>query len=298
MGNSQITTKKSFAQLLDSENVKNRIKQVLNEKSTQFITSALSLVNSDTKLQECEPASIFNACLVSASLNLPINNNLGFAYIIPYGGKAQFQIGYKGFIQLALRTGQFKTINATDVRKGEIKYFNRLSGEIEFEWIEDEAEREKKEVIGYVSYFELSNGFSSTFYMTKEKVYKHAKKHSQMFKKDSGFWKDDFDSMALKTVTKLNLSKNSPLSIDMQKGIIADQSVVKNVNEDDTIEVDYIDNGKQEINPEDKLAQLQGLFEEKQLLLSDEDRLFIQNVIDTKDEVNYDKVLFNLKNLK
>lgn len=119
-----------------------------------------------------------------------------------------------------------------------------------------------------------------------------------MFKKDSGFWKDDFDSMALKTVTKLNLSKNSPLSIDMQKGIIADQSVVKNVNEDDTIEVDYIDNGKQEINPEDKLAQLQGLFEEKQLLLSDEDRLFIQNVIDTKDEVNYDKVLFNLKNLK
>lgn len=304
MNNSQITTKKSFAQLLDSENVKNRIKQVLNEKSTQFITSALSLVNSDTKLQECDPASIFNACLVSASLNLPINNNLGFAYIIPYndrnkGMMAQFQIGYKGFKQLALRTGLFKTMHATDVRKGEIKYFNRLSGEIEFEWIEDEAEREKREVIGYVSYFELLNGFRSTFYMSKENVDKHAKKYSQTYKKGFGLWKDDFDSMALKTVTKLNLSKNAPLSVEMQKAIIADQSVIKEVYDDgQTFDVDYVDNGKQEINPEDKLSQLQGLFEEKQLLLSDEDRLFIQNVIDTKDDVNYDKVLFNLKNLK
>src|SRR5690606_11549325 len=222
MGNSQTTTKKSFAQLLDSENVKNRIKKVLNEKSTQFITSALSLVNSDSKLQECEPTSIFNACLVSASLDLPINNNLGFAYIIPYNDKnkgmiAQFQIGYKGFKQLALRTGLFKTIHATDVRDGEVSFYNRLTGEIEFNWINDDKEREGKKIIGYVSYFELSNGFSSTFYMTKENVDKHAKKYSQTFKKGFGIWKDDFDSMALKTVTKLNLSKNAPLSIDMQK---------------------------------------------------------------------------------
>lgn len=303
MNNSQITTKKSFAQLLDSEGVKNRIQSVLKEKSTQFVTSALSLVNSDEKLQSCEPSSIFNACLVSSSLDLPINNNLGFAYIIPYNDRnrgmiAQFQIGYKGIKQLALRTGLFKTIHATEVREGEIKYFNRLSGEIEFEWIEDEAEREKREVIGYVSYFELLNGFKSTFYMTKANVDKHAKKYSQTFKKGFGVWKDDFDSMALKTVTKLNLSKNAPLSVEMQKAIIADQAIVKEVNEDDTIEVDYVDNGKQEINPEDKLSQLQGLFEEKQLLLSDEDRLFIQNVIDTKDDVNYDKVLFNLNKLK
>lgn len=295
MGNSQITTKKSFAQLLDSENVKNRIKQVLNEKSTQFITSALSLVNSDTKLQECEPTSIFNACLVSASLDLPINNNLGFAYIIPYGGKAQFQIGYKGFIQLALRTGQFKTINATDVRKGEIKYFNRLSGEIEFEWIEDEAEREKNEVIGYVSYFELLNGFSSTFYMTKERVDKHAKKYSQTYKKGFGLWKDDFDSMALKTVTKLNLSKNSPLSVEMQKAIIADQSVVKNVNEDDTIEVDYVDNGKQEISNENKVIEIEALLNEVGNSISEDDKIYIQNIIETKDTLNYDKAINYLK---
>lgn len=300
MNNSQITTKKSFAQLLDSENVKNRIKQVLNEKSTQFITSALSLVNSDTKLQECEPTSIFNACLVSASLNLPINNNLGFAYIIPYNDRnkgmiAQFQMGYKGFKQLALRTGQFKTIHATEVRKGEISFYDRLTGEIEFNWIEDENERNKTEIIGYVSFFELLNGFRSTFYMSKENVDKHAKKYSQTYKKGFGLWKDDFDSMALKTVTKLNLSKNAPLSVEMQKAIIADQAIVKEVNEDDTIEVDYVDNGKAEINPEDKLAQLQGLFEEKQLLLSDEDILYIENVIETKDESNYDKVINNLK---
>lgn len=293
-------SKKSFSQLLDSDGVKNRIQSVLKEKSTQFVTSALSLVNSDEKLQSCEPSSIFNACLVSASLDLPINNNLGFAYIIHYNDRnrgmiAQFQIGYKGIKQLALRTGLFRTIHATDVRDGEISKHDRLSGEIEFNWIEDETERESKQIIGYVSYFELLNGFKSTFYMTKANVDKHAKKYSQTFKKGFGVWKDDFDSMALKTVTKLNLSKNAPLSVEMQKAIIADQSVVKNINEDDTIEVDYIDNGKQEISNESKIIEIESLLNEVGSSISEDDKLYIQNIIETKDTLNYDKAINHLK---
>lgn len=296
----QIAQRKTFSQLLDSDSVKNRIKDVLQNKSTQFVTSALSLVNSDEKLQSCEPSTIFNACLVSASLDLPINNNLGFAYIIPYNDRnkgmiAQFQMGYKGFKQLSLRTGQFRTIHATDVREGEISFYDRLTGEIEFNWIEDETERESKQIVGYVSYFELLNGFKSTFYMTKANVDKHAKKYSQTFKKGFGVWKEDFDSMALKTVTKLNLSKNAPLSVEMQKAIIADQAIVKEVNEDDTIEVDYVDKGKSEINNESKIQEISFLLQELDSLISEEDKLYIQNIIETKDTLNYDKVINILK---
>ena len=296
----QITQRKTFSQLLDSDSVKNRIQSVLKEKSTQFVTSALSLVNSDEKLQSCEPSTIFNACLVSASLDLPINNNLGFAYIIPYNDRnkgmiAQFQMGYKGFKQLSLRTGQFKTIHATDVREGEISFYDRLTGEIEFNWIEDETERESKQVVGYVSYFEILNGFKSTFYMTKANVDKHAKKYSQTFKKGFGVWKEDFDSMALKTVTKLNLSKNAPLSVEMQKAIIVDQAIVKEVSDDDTIEVDYVDNGKQEISNESKIIEIEALLNEVSDPISEEDNLYIQNIIETKDTLNYDKVINILK---
>lgn len=181
------------------------------------------------------------------------------------------------------------------MREGEISKHDRLSGEIEFNWIQYETERESKQIIGYVSYFELLNGFNSTFYMTKANVDKHAKKYSQTFKKGFGVWKDDFDLMALKTVTKLNLSKNAPLSVEMQKAIIADQSVVKNVNEDDTIEVDYIDNGKQEISNENKVIEIEALLNEVGSSISEDDKLYIQNIIETKDTLNYDKAINHLK---
>jgi len=129
MSNTQVTTqKKGFSQLLESPAIKQRIEEVLGERKTQFITSALSLFNSNNQLQNCEPASIFNACLTATSLGLPINNNLGFAYIIPYGKEAQFQIGYKGFIQLAIRSGNYKYINATPVYKGQLIKNDPLSG--------------------------------------------------------------------------------------------------------------------------------------------------------------------------
>lgn len=223
------------------------------KKVSQFTTSVIAISSSDELLASAEPRSVFNACLTAASLNLPINKNLGYAHIIGYknnkkGGivEAQFQIGAKGFKQLAQRTGQYKFINDSDVREGELKTRDRLSGEMVFEWIEDDITRNKKKIIGYVSYFELSNGFSSTLYMSKEEIDAHAKQYSQAFKSGYGPWKDNYDAMARKTVTKLNLSKNGPVSTELETAISADQAVIK-----DEGKYDYIDGEVVQELPED-----------------------------------------------
>lgn len=243
--------------LFSRDEVKAKFQELLGKRASAFMTSVLQIVSSNHLLQKADPNSIYQCAALAATLDLPLNQNLGFAYIIPFNEKAkdnkparvvaQFQIGYKGFKQLALRSGQFLSMNATDVRDGEIKSRNRLSGEIEFQWIQDEAEREKAKIVGYVSYFKLLNGYEKTFYMTTEKVHAHAKRYSQTFKKGYGQWQDDYDSMALKTVTKLNLSKDAPLSVDMQKAIVTDQSVVTDA---ETQDVQYIDNEVDEANPE------------------------------------------------
>jgi recombination protein RecT len=181
-------------------------------------------------LNNCKPESVVSAALIAASMDLPINQNLGFAYLIPYKNKdgevCQFQMGYKGFIQLAQRSGFYKTINASEVKEGEIVGFNRLSGEIEFNWIENEAEREKAKAVGYVAYFRLLNGFEKSLYMTVDELNAHAKKYSKNFAKyNSGLWADDFDSMAKKTVLKLLISKFGPLNTQLQKAIAEDQTV-------------------------------------------------------------------------
>lgn len=236
--------------LFNRDDVKNKFQELLGKRSASFITSVLQIVASNDLLQKAEPSSIYQSAAVAATLDLPLNNALGFAYIVPYNisykdGEewksktvAQFQIGYKGFRQLALRSGQFITMHSTDVREGEIKKNDRLTGEIEFSWIEDEAAREKAKVVGYVSFFKLQNGFSQTMYMTREKLLAHGKKYSQTFKKDKGLWKDDEHSMMLKTISKLNLSKNAPLSVEMQKAVVVDQSVI---NDSETLDVTYTD---------------------------------------------------------
>lgn len=250
------TTENSVKTLFAREDVKQKFQEMLGKRATSFITSVLQIVASNALLTKAEPASIYHSAAVAATLDLPLNNNLGFAYIVPYNQKqpdntykqvAQFQMGYKGFKQLALRSGQFKTIHASDVREGEIKKRDRLSGEITFEWIQDESEREKKPVVGYVSFFKLSNGYEQTFYMTIGDLEKHGKKYSQTYKKGFGLWKDDFESMCMKTVTKLNLSKNAPLSVDMQKAVIVDQAIV---NDSETTDVSYVDNEEPVIDKE------------------------------------------------
>lgn len=246
---------KGLSAFLNSDAIKKKFSEVLGNKANGFIASGLSVLNSNTQLANADQNSVYTSLLLAASLDLPINPNLGFAYIVPYNGKAQFQLGYKGFKQLAQRSGQFKVLSESDVREGELIEHNRLTGEMKFEWIQDSAERLSKPIIGYVSYFELVNGFSSTFYMTKLEAEAHGKKYSKTFQKyGTGLWKDEFDSMALKTVCKLNLSKNAPLSIEMQRAVVADQAVIKNFDpsSEDTldIETEYVDNTPDSINPE------------------------------------------------
>jgi len=214
----------TITEFLSSPAVQENIKAVLGDKKEQFITSVASLVNSNEKLQAVDRKSLFSACLIAASLDLPINQNLGFAYIIPYKDMAQFQMGYKGFIQLAMRSGQFKTINVTDVMEGEIVSNNRLTGEIQFNWIQEG--REKAKPVGYVAYMELINGFNKSLYMTTKELNQHGLKYSQSMKKGYGLWKEEFDVMAKKTVLKLLLSKYAPMTTEMEKAQLADQAVI------------------------------------------------------------------------
>ncbi len=227
---------KLFNQTITNENTQKYLKDVLGEKKNSFVNNITALVSNNASLQKCDAVSVLYAGIKATALDLPLDANLGFAYVIPYGSQAQFQIGYKGFKQLALRTGLFRVMSETDVKEGEIKSFNRLTGEIEFDWISDYNERKNKHTIGYVSYFKLQNGFESTYYRSIDEINDHGKKYSKMYQKGSGLWKDEFDSMALKTVVKLNLSKNAPLSIEMQTAILADQAIITDKG------IHYIDN--------------------------------------------------------
>ena len=173
--------------LLESESVKNKLKEILGKNAGTFTTSVVQIAQSNKLLAKAEPSSIVGAAMTAATLNLPLNNSLGYAYIIPfnerqedgnYMQKAQFQIGYKGFIQLAMRSGQFKTIHATDVKKDEILSRDRLTGEMTFEWIDDDKQRANTQTIGYVAYFRLTNGYEATLYMSMEELNTHGKKFS------------------------------------------------------------------------------------------------------------------------
>jgi recombination protein RecT len=184
--------------------------------------------------------SIYNAAAMAATLDLPLNNNLGFAYIVPYHNNntnqtlAQFQLGYKGFIQLAQRSGQIKTISVSEIYEGQLIEENPLKG-----FVFDFTKKTSDVVIGYAAFFQQLNGFEKTLYMTKGEAEKHGKRYSQTFKKGFGLWSTDFDAMAKKTVLKLLLAGYAPLSIEMQKAIITDQSII---NDAETMDTTYIDN--------------------------------------------------------
>lgn len=245
----QIYNLKSFNQTITSPATQKYLTDLLHERKGQFVSNLTALVANNANLQECEPYTLMFAALKATALNLPIEPSLGMAHVIPYKNKkrgvteAQFQLGYKGFQQLALRTGQYKHINTTDVREGELVKRNRLTGQIEWNWIEDEAKRLETPIIGYVNYFKLLNGFESTFYMSKEEMNQHALRYSQTYRsttpyiKEQSKWSTDFDAMATKTVIKLNLSKNGVLSTELQDAILADQSVMREENN-----FDYVDN--------------------------------------------------------
>jgi len=207
--------------LLNQESIRNRFEQVLGKKAPGFISSIISAVNSNYKLKTADPMSIVSSAAIAASLDLPINPSLGFAYIIPYKDKATFQMGWKGFVQLGMRSGQYKAINVCEVYEGELVESNRFTGEMNF----DEKKRLSKKVIGYVAYFKLMSGFEKYLYMTTEQTADHGKRYSQSFNHKDGMWQTDFDTMSRKTVLKMLLSKFGILSIEMQTALQSDQSI-------------------------------------------------------------------------
>lgn len=259
---------KTFNQTITNPATQKYLDELLHERKGQFVNNLTALVANKGELQECEPYTLMFAALKATALNLPIEPSLGMAHVIPFKNKkrgvteAQFQLGYKGFQQLALRTGQYKHINTTEVRQGEIVKRNRLTGEIDFNFIEDDAKRLQTPVIGYVNYFKLLNGFESTFYMSRDEMEAHAMRYSQTYKSTIGYikeqskWTTDFDAMAMKTVIKLNLSKNGVLSVELADAIRADQSIMREENK-----YDYIDNDEQAIFDAQKAQEIQGKFE-------------------------------------
>ncbi|QBJ83550.1 recombinase RecT [Bacillus subtilis] len=250
--------------LLSSPAVMNRFEEVLGKRASQFTASILSLYNGEKMLQKAEPMSVISSAMVAATLDLPVDKNLGYAWIVPYGGRAQFQLGYKGYIQLALRTGQYKFINCIPVHEGELQKWNPLTEEIEIDF----EKRESDAVIGYAAYFELLNGFRKTVYWTKAQVEKHKKKFS---KSDFG-WKNDWDAMALKTVLKAILSKWGILSVEMQKAVIEDDEARERIDiTDEMSEPEFID---AEVSEEKPSAQDADPFDGKPVDISDDDLPF------------------------
>lgn len=220
--------------LLSQDNVKAKFQEVLKEKAAGFTANLAVMVNNTAALQKLDPTSIISAAVVSASLDLPLDPNLGFAAIVPYGDKAQFQIMYKGLIQLAMRSGQYKTIGVTEIYEGELISENRLTGEYVFDFTGKKSDT----IIGFAAYFSLLNGFEKTVYWPMSQVEAHGKRFSQTFKKGYGLWKDDFISMGKKTVLKNLISKWGILSIEMQKAVKFDQGVV---NDPETDDIEYVD---------------------------------------------------------
>jgi len=242
-----LTEQQKLKNIFKSDVCKQQFAQILGQKSAGFMSSVLAVVNNNELLKKATAPSVVNSALIAATLDLPINPNLGFSAIVPYyDGKtrqtiAQFQIMYRGMIQLAMRSGQVKTIIAEEVHEGELVSANKFTGEYVF----DESARSSDKVIGYMAYLKLVNGFEKTLYMTIDEVQKHATQYSQTFRKGFGVWKDNFSAMAKKTVTKLLLSKYAPLSIEMQRAMMFDQASIKgevNVEDIDSTNVEYVDN--------------------------------------------------------
>lgn len=241
-------TQPAIKELFQSKSVQNRFESLLGKKSQGFISSLLQVVNNNSLLKKASPSSVLNAAVTAATLDLPVNQNLGFSWVVPYKGEAQFQMGWKGYVQLALRTGQYERINVTEVYANQYQSFDRMTEELTADFsLDGDGEGE---IVGYAAYFKLINGFEKTVYWTKYSIIEHAKKYSQSYNKTTSAWKTQFDQMAKKTVLKNMISKWGIMSIDMQTAQLADQSVQANEGQyqypDNTIDLEYLEE-KEEI---------------------------------------------------
>lgn len=227
---------KTLKGMLEMPAYKNKFNEMLGKKAAGFMSSIIAVTNNNKYLAKANPATVIGAAAQAAMLDLPINQSLGFAYIVPYGNEAQFQLGYKGYIQLAQRSGQYVDIGAKTVYEGELEYENRLLDKFKF------GERTGDKVIGYIAYFRLVNGFEKMLFMTLDEMQAHAKKYSKNYKGGTDKWGlTDFNTMAEKTVLKRLLSKYGPLSIEsiqMSQALANDGGVVK-MNEDGDFDVNF-----------------------------------------------------------
>ena len=222
--------------MIGSKSVQERFEKMLGKKSAGFLSSLLSLVNNNNLLQKANPTSVLAAAATAASLDLPVNPSLGLAWIVPYGNGAQFQLGYRGAIALAMRSGQMKSIVMTEVYEGECKCWNRFTETFEF------GDRVSDNIIGYYARFETINGFVKATFWTKEEVLKHAKRFSKSFNR--GPWQSDFDAMAKKTVLLSIIKTYAPMSIEMQSAFESDGKVAtfnETTGQEEFIEAEVLD---------------------------------------------------------
>lgn len=261
-GSNKPAKPQTFSAFLTSDAIKNRINSMVGGKDGQrFITSIISAVSTNPALSECDHSTILSAAMLGESLKLSPSPQLGQYYMVPFNDKkrngkvAQFQLGYKGYIQLAIRSGYYKKLNVLAIKEGELVKFDPLNEEIVVNMVEDDAVRENLPTIGYYAMFEYNNGFRKAMYWSRERMMAHADKFSMAFSaekyldllagkipqgdmwKYSSFWYKDFDGMAYKTMLRQLISKWGIMSIDLQKAMDGDMAAI---NEDGT--VDYVDN--------------------------------------------------------
>lgn len=227
---------KTVKGMLETPAFKKKFEEMLGKKAAGFISSIIAVTNSSNYLMKADPATVIGAAAQAAMLDLPINQSLGFAYIVPYKGAAQFQLGYKGYIQLAQRSNQYVDIGSNTVYEGELEYENRLLNKFKF------GERTGDKIIGYLAYFRLTNGFEKMLFMPLDEMQAHAERYSQNYKGGTDKWGlADFNVMAEKTVLKRLLSKYGPLSIEsiqMNQALANDGGIVK-MNENGDFDVSF-----------------------------------------------------------
>lgn len=242
----QVQQKQGINTYLQSEAVKKNVVSVVGEKDAQrFISSVVSAVQTNPQLAECTNSSILSAALLGQSLNLPQSPQIGMFYFVPYKNKdkgvteAQFQISYKGLINLAIRSGQYKKINAVEVKEGELVAYNPFEDTYEFKPETDFKKREQLPTIGYYGFFELLNGYRKELYWSKEEMEAHAKRYSASYRNgwNSSIWKSDFSKMALKTIIRQLISRFGIMSVEMQTAYTSDQAVL-----DEDMNPQYVDN--------------------------------------------------------
>lgn len=255
MSNNAVAQKPKFSVAISTAGYQKLINNTLGDakKAQRFIASITSAVSNNSDLEQCDARSILSAGLLGEALNLSPSPQLGQYYLVPYGNSAQFQLGYKGYIQLALRSGCYKKLNVLDIKQGELVKYDPLTETIEINLIENSLERENTKTMGYYAMFEYQNGFVKAIYWSREKMESHALKYSKGYnsKKDGSFWKKDFDGMAFKTMLRQIISKWGLMSIELETAIVSDMGVI---NEDKT--VDYVDNTDENITlsePVDKV---------------------------------------------